>query len=123
MEKAAGVRLIQAESNDWLGVVLKVQGDVSAVAAAIDAGKHVVTANKEVMAKHGPEILIRAAARGVHIICQKPLAPTLAESRRIVENAESAGVRFMVHENFRWQPWYREAKRLTAPPPEPGVRF
>ena len=34
---------------------------------AIDAGKHVVTANKEVMAKHGPEILIRAADRGVDV--------------------------------------------------------
>ena len=24
----------------------------------------------------------------------------------------AADVRFMVHENFRWQPWYREIKRL-----------
>ncbi len=53
-----------------------------------------------------------AAERGVHIICQKPLAPTYAESRRIVEFAASAGVRFMVHENWRWQPWYRAIKRL-----------
>ncbi len=49
---------------------------------------------------------------GVHIICQKPLAPTYAESAAIVENARQAGVRFMVHENWRWQPWYREIKRL-----------
>ena len=55
-----------------------------------------------------------AAARGVHIICQKPLAPDLAQSRRIVERAEAAGVRFMVHENFRWQPWYRAVKRIEA---------
>ncbi len=41
MEKAAGVRLVQAESNDWLGMVLKVTGDVSAVASAIEAGKEV----------------------------------------------------------------------------------
>ena len=27
---------------------------------------------------------------------------------------EQAGVRFMVHENWRWQPWYREIKRLHA---------
>ena len=53
-----------------------------------------------------------AAERGVHIICQKPLAPTYAESRRIVEFAAAAGVRFMVHENWRWQPWYRAIKRL-----------
>jgi predicted dehydrogenase len=53
-----------------------------------------------------------AAQRGVHIICQKPLAPSFEASRRIVENAEAAGVRFMVHENFRWQPWYRKIKEI-----------
>jgi homoserine dehydrogenase len=37
------------------------------VVRALRAGKHVVTANKEVMAKHGPEILAIAAERGVHI--------------------------------------------------------
>ena len=41
MEKAADVRLVQAESNDWLGMVLKIKGDVSAVASAIEAGKEV----------------------------------------------------------------------------------
>jgi predicted dehydrogenase len=53
-----------------------------------------------------------AAQRGIHIICQKPLAPTYSECAAIVEQARSAGVRFMVHENWRWQPWYREIKRL-----------
>ena len=58
------------------------------------------------------EICQYAAKRDVAIICQKPLAPTLEESRRIVEGAAKAGVRFMVHENFRWQPWYREIKSI-----------
>jgi len=52
-----------------------------------------------------------AAERGIHVICQKPLAPTLDESQRIVEVARDAGIRFLVHENWRWQPWYREIKR------------
>ncbi len=34
---------------------------------AIDAGKHVITANKVVMSKHGPELLDRAAERNVDI--------------------------------------------------------
>ncbi|MBV9355599.1 MAG: homoserine dehydrogenase, partial [Chloroflexi bacterium] len=34
---------------------------------AIERGKHVVTANKEVMAKHGPAILSAAAAHGVTV--------------------------------------------------------
>lgn len=52
------------------------------------------------------------ASRGVHIVCQKPLAPTYDAACRIVENARSAGVRFMVHENWRWQPWYRKIKSI-----------
>ncbi len=55
-----------------------------------------------------------AAARGVHVICQKPLAPTFDASRRIVDTADAAGVRFMVHENFRWQPWYRAIKQIQS---------
>jgi predicted dehydrogenase len=55
-----------------------------------------------------------AAERGVHIICQKPLAPSYEISSRIVEFARAAGVRLMVHENFRWQPWYRVIKQIQT---------
>jgi predicted dehydrogenase len=58
------------------------------------------------------EMCAYAAGRGVNIICQKPLAPAFEASRRIVETARAAGVRFMVHENWRWQPWYRKIKHL-----------
>jgi len=57
------------------------------------------------------EICAEAAGRGIHIICQKPLAPSFEEASAIVANAGDAGVRFMVHENFRFQPWHREIKR------------
>ncbi|GAL66749.1 Gfo/Idh/MocA family protein [Jejuia pallidilutea] len=53
-----------------------------------------------------------AADNGVHIICQKPLAPTFEESKRIVEYVSKKNVRFVVHENFRFQPWHREIKKL-----------
>lgn len=53
-----------------------------------------------------------AAHRRIATICQKALAPTYGEAVAIVELAERAGIAFVVHENFRWQPWYREAKRL-----------
>ncbi|MFM7072978.1 MAG: BMC domain-containing protein [Planctomycetota bacterium] len=38
MEKAADIRLLQAELNDFYGVVLKILGDPAAVAAALAAG-------------------------------------------------------------------------------------
>ena len=53
-----------------------------------------------------------AAGRGIHVICQKPMAPTMAECVAMCEACEAAGVRLLIHENWRWQPWYREAKRL-----------
>jgi predicted dehydrogenase len=60
------------------------------------------------------QICAYAASRRVHIICQKPLAPDLEASRRIVGDAQAAGVRFMVHENWRWQPWYRAIKQVQT---------
>jgi predicted dehydrogenase len=55
-----------------------------------------------------------AAERGIDTICQKPLAPTLDEARVLVAHAKDAGIRLIAHENFRFQPWYREAARLLA---------
>lgn len=52
-----------------------------------------------------------AAERNLPIICQKALAPTYAEAKEIVAVAEAANVPFMVHDNFRFQPWYREIKK------------
>jgi D-apiose dehydrogenase len=54
----------------------------------------------------------RAARNGIQVICQKPMAPSVAESNRMVERCEEAGVRLVIHENWRWQPWYREIKRM-----------
>ena len=55
-----------------------------------------------------------AAEAGVMIICQKPLAPTWEETQQLAELVETSGIRCMVHENWRWQPWYREIKNLIA---------
>jgi predicted dehydrogenase len=55
--------------------------------------------------------LVRLAAEhGVHVLCQKPIAPTLAELQEMMAACEKAGVRFMVHENFRWRSWYLRMK-------------
>jgi D-apiose dehydrogenase len=46
------------------------------------------------------------------IVCQKPLAATLSAARTIVETAERHGCALFVHENFRFQPWFRAARGL-----------
>jgi D-apiose dehydrogenase len=58
------------------------------------------------------EMCGEAGQRAVHVICQKPLATGYEDARQMVAAAEQIGVRFMVHENFRFQPWHREIKRL-----------
>jgi predicted dehydrogenase len=57
-------------------------------------------------------ILKEAAHRGVDVICQKPLGGDLETAREMVRIAQDAGITFVAHENFRFQPWYREARRL-----------
>lgn len=57
--------------------------------------------------------LVRLACeRRIPTICQKPIAPDWQEAVKVVRTAESAGVRLMIHENWRWQPWYRAAHEL-----------
>lgn len=56
---------------------------------------------------------IRAAATtGTDVICQKPFCATLDEAREATRIAEAAGIRLVIHENFRFQPWYREIKQI-----------
>jgi predicted dehydrogenase len=54
-----------------------------------------------------------AAAYKTPVICQKPLAPSLEDARAMVETCCSAGVPFMVHENFRWQQPLRALKQAA----------
>jgi predicted dehydrogenase len=55
--------------------------------------------------------LIRQALKpGRTIICQKPFCMSLTEATQVVADAESAQTRVIVHENFRFQPWYRDIK-------------
>lgn len=50
--------------------------------------------------------------RGVKaIICQKPFCASLEQARAATSLARAAGVPLIVHENFRFQPWYREMAR------------
>jgi predicted dehydrogenase len=58
------------------------------------------------------EIAIAAARAGKHVICEKPLANTLAEAREMVKAVEGAGVRHMVLFNYRRVPAVALAKRF-----------
>lgn len=60
------------------------------------------------------EQVLAAAARAVHVLCQKPFALSLDEAREMIAACQSAGVRCVVNENWRWRSWYREVKAMLA---------
>ncbi|MFK7876132.1 MAG: Gfo/Idh/MocA family oxidoreductase [Paracoccaceae bacterium] len=58
------------------------------------------------------ELVQAALAKGRTIICQKPFCTSLDEARAVTDTAEKAGARLLIHENFRFQPWYRTMKNV-----------
>lgn len=50
------------------------------------------------------------AAHGKHVLCQKPLAPSLDDARAMIQACDEANVLFSVNENWRWRVWYRNLK-------------
>lgn len=55
-----------------------------------------------------------AARHKADVICQKPFCRNLKEAREAVAIAEAASIRIIVHENFRFQPWHAEIRRLLS---------
>ncbi len=53
-----------------------------------------------------------ALARGIPTVCQKPFGVDLAQARSMADEAERHGTPLVIHENFRFSPWFRECKRL-----------
>lgn len=57
--------------------------------------------------------VLRACFRaGRTIICQKPFCRSLEEAVQVTEEAAASGTTLLIHENFRFQPWYRDLKSL-----------
>ncbi|MGP6088970.1 Gfo/Idh/MocA family protein [Antarctobacter jejuensis] len=83
-------QMLRAETPDLLDVIVPPPAQAQAIRTALAAG-------------------VRA------IICQKPFCTSMKEARAITQEAEEAGALLVIHENFRFQPWYRALKsRLDA---------
>lgn len=59
------------------------------------------------------EQVSEAASKGLDVYCQKPFTPTLAQARELIEVCDSAGVRCVVNDNWRWRDWYRQVKSIV----------
>ncbi|WP_375690015.1 Gfo/Idh/MocA family protein [Pseudooceanicola sp. LIPI14-2-Ac024] len=81
--------MLDATRPDLLDIVVPPNGQAEAIRAAIRAGVPTV-------------------------ICQKPFCRDVAEAEAVTAEAEAAGLRLIVHENFRFMPWYRAMKGVMA---------
>lgn len=83
-----------------------------------DAGALIANESLDVLAVCTPddrhaELVIAAAARGIPaIMCEKPLATTLADADRMVAAVELAGTLLTVEHTRRWDPFYGRVKEL-----------
>ena len=60
---------------------------------------------------HAP-LALEAIARGVHVLVEKPLAPTALEAQAMVEAAEKKGVILMVGHTFEYHPAVWELRSM-----------
>jgi homoserine dehydrogenase len=76
-----------------IDIVIEVMGGIDAtkeyILEALEHGKHIVTANKDLMALHGQEILAKAAAKGCDVFYEASVAGGIPIIRTLVEGFSS----------------------------------
>ena len=60
------------------------------------------------------EWTVKAAEAGKHVLCEKPLAVTVAEARRMIEAAAANGVLLVEAFTHRWNPQMRRVREMIA---------
>jgi homoserine dehydrogenase len=79
--------------NPDIHVIIEVMGGVTDtkefMLAALERGKHIVTANKDLMAIHGPEILAKAADKGCDVFYEASVAGGIPIIRTLIEGFSS----------------------------------
>lgn len=59
------------------------------------------------------ELISLCAENGVkNIVCQKPFCESLDQAKAAMAICKAHGARLIVHENFRFQPWFRKMKQI-----------
>lgn len=97
-ERAAELSIPHAFS-DWRQALAELQPDI--VAVATPGGAHF-------------EPVMAALEQGCHVFCDKPLAVTAEQARRMFLKAQEAGVRTAFAASYRYQPHALLARSLVA---------
>jgi predicted dehydrogenase len=61
-----------------------------------------------------PELVIRAAAAGKHVLCEKPMALTLKECQAMIDACKTAGVQLAIGHTIRFFGTFRSVRRLVT---------
>ncbi len=61
-----------------------------------------------------PEYTLRASAAGKHVLCEKPMAPTVEECQCMIEACRAKGVRLMIAYRKYFEPASRALKNLVT---------
>ncbi len=88
----------QESSTDWESVVTR--DDIDVVDVVTPGHMHC-------------DMVVAAAAAGKHVVCEKPLANTVEDAKRMVAAVESAGVRHLLMHNYRRVPAVALAARMV----------
>ena len=58
------------------------------------------------------EFVMACVDRGIPVICQKPFTRSYQEAAELVDKIKANNGQVIIHENFRFQPWYIKLKSL-----------
>ncbi|TYP73840.1 homoserine dehydrogenase [Paenibacillus methanolicus] len=80
-------------NNPEIDVIVEVMGGIETtktyILEALSRGKHIVTANKDLMALHGPEILAKAHQHGCDVLYEASVAGGIPIIRTLIEGFSS----------------------------------
>lgn len=124
-DRATAPAISRSAHGRLVGVVSRDQARAEAFAARHGAAL-AITSYDELLARpdvdvvyvatpndQHPEQVIAAAHAGKHVLCEKPLALTAADARRMVEACAEAGVAMGTGFHLRHHAAHHEAKRLV----------
>ncbi|WGX95304.1 Gfo/Idh/MocA family protein [Nocardioides sp. L-11A] len=121
------IRAWASATNAQLVAVCDTDVDKAAKAAESAGVRHVFTSVDDMLSTLGDdldfvdvcvppeyhlEVVEKAGARGVHVLCQKPLATTTADSLRIAEIVAATGIVFAINEMWKWIPAYEHVWKM-----------
>jgi predicted dehydrogenase len=70
-----------------------------------------------------PEFVIRAAKAGKHVMCEKPMANSVAECEAMIKACKDAGVQLGVGYRLHFEPFTQEVMRIGQKKEKGAVRF